>query len=1077
MNHQTDDPREQAQAQIPAVQVLAALGYEVLSPAQAAAMRRPASSSPLLESVLEEQMLRLNSVRTRGKEYPIDPDDARAAIRVLREESPIAELRIANQRIYDHLVLGVAVSKTIDGSTISPQLRFIDWAHPENNCYQVTVEYPAPRSDGAASNRLDVVAFVNGIPFVTIECKRPSESLEQARGQLIRYQRDSESPAHFRYAQVLIAANRQQAEYATVGTAAKFWGVWKHPDTEPDARAENALLLAAVGAELSDESCAALTAAFGDAAVTEVLQGLTGRTASAQDATLLGLCRPDRLLELVRDFTLFDGGVRKIARYQQVFAVRHALERVKAGDPAEPRPGGLVWHTQGSGKSLTMVMLAKALQRDPSISNPRVLLVTDRDDLDRQIRDTFRSCDLEPVRATSGKHLAELIRTGAPLATTIVNKFDGAMAELEKQPAEFDRNLFVLVDEAHRSHTARVGDFGRFAVRMRRALPGAAFIGFTGTPLMKKERSSFRTFGELIHRYTIAEANDDHAVVPLLYEGRIVEQHISGDAADTWFEHYCQGLSVEQQADLKRKFSRANRIAGASQVVRAKALDISEHFRANWQGTGLKAQLVAPNKAAAIRFKQVLDEIGDVTSEVIISGPGEDADEAENSERALVQRFWDVAMSRYGGEAEYNRQVVEAFKGPGGPEILIVVSKLLTGFDAPRNTVLYLCRELHDHTLLQALARVNRLYEPEHETDPKKDFGVIIDYEGMLRELDAALTTYSALAGFYEGDLTRAVVSVREEIERLHERWSAVWQLFEGQPKRDMEGHEQHLALDDLRHTFYARLSEFTSTLHIALSSTRFDEVVSAEQAERYRSDWKYFVDLRRAAQYRYNERVDLRDYEAKIQQLLNQHLTALPAVSHIAPLDLGDPQALAEAVEAEGTSPAAKADRIVNATKRRITEKIDEDPVLYQRFSEMVQHTIDEFRAHRISELEYLERSHGNALAVMSAKRDDDVPVAIRGNEAVIAVYDTIAEIIHRGAPEAPAGVLATAALGLVDIVTSKTAVDMWTDPDIEKALNTEFSMYLWQVVEPELDISIPGADFDELCAQVIKISKARSR
>jgi type I restriction enzyme R subunit len=266
-----------------------------------------------------------------------------------------------------------------------------------------------------------------------------------------------------------------------------------------------------------------------------------------------------------------------------------------------------------------MVMLGRSLALDKTIRNPRILIVTDRDDLDKQIKDTFKSCDLEPIRATSGSHLLELIRDRAPLITTIINKFETALRN--SQAPDEDANVFVLVDESHRTQTGRYGGHSQFATKMRRLLPQACYLGFTGTPLLKKEKNTLSTFGRLIHRYAIDEAVADEAVVPLLYEGRLVEQQITGNVIDRWFDKISEGLTSSQKADLKGKFSRMDALSKTGQTIRAKAFDISEHFRQHWQGTGFKAQLVAPSKAAAVRFKEVLDEIGHVSSAVIISPP------------------------------------------------------------------------------------------------------------------------------------------------------------------------------------------------------------------------------------------------------------------------------------------------------------------------------------------------------------------------------------------------------------------------------------------------------------------------
>jgi type I restriction enzyme R subunit len=1058
--------------------MLVAVGYTPLTPASALALRGGKRRNVVLDEVLERRILALNSVRHRGREFPLDITDAREAIRKLIDQGNLSGLTAINQKVYDDLVRGVSVSKTIDGTSVSPHVRFIDWNDPSRNEYHVTVEFAVEKTGSSTVDRLDVVGFVNGIPFVAMECKEPGEPIATADRQLLRYQRPKDIPGFFHFAQLLLAGNGSAAEYATVQTPKRFWSAWRHTQDEPDFTAEAASVAAAVRSPLPADVASDL---FG--AVPLDLDALAARTPGQQDATLFALARPERLLELVRVFTVFDAGSRKIARHQQYFAVKRAIEQVTSGVPGDRRPGGLIWHTQGSGKSLTMVMLAKALEYEPSIVDPRVVLVTDRDDLDVQIRDTFRSCGLDPIRARSGRHLADLIRDRAALITTVINKFENAAKQLESDPAPPDANVFVLVDEGHRTHSARLGDFGQFAKKMRRSLPLANFIAFTGTPLMTRERNSFRTFGDLIHRYTIKDANDDHAVVPLLYEGRYVEKQITEGVIDAWFERISAPLSPEQRRDLKRKFSGERALTASEQVIRAKAYDVSMHYRLHWQGTGLKAQLIAPDKASAIRFKAELDEIGDVTSEVIISAPGDDTDaEAGDREsREVVQRFWAQTMTRFGTETAYNQQVIDAFKGPGAPEILIVVSKLLTGFDAPRNTVLYICRPLRDHTLLQAIARVNRLYDPPTAQDPTKDFGVIIDYEGLLRELDEALDKYGdALGDFDPGDIAGAVASVREEIARLDGRWSAVWALFDGLRRDDREAQEQRLEPDDLRDEFTARLAAFSQTLHIALSSELVDDVVTPERLDRYKSDWAWFVTLRRAAQFRYNDRVDLRDYEPKIRRLLDDHLTALPAVEHIPALDLSDPAAVSAAAEDERATPAARADRIAHATRRRITEQMDEDPALFERFSRLLQDAIEAHRAHRLDELHYLAEVRRLAEAVEQGRPSErgDLPEIVRRNPHAASVFEAIGRRFTMAAGGSPATgeEVAAIASGLIDIVQSHLVVGIWDDNRTAlNGLETAIDLYLWDVVETSMGLTLTGDDEESIRTEVLRIARAR--
>ena len=491
--------------------------------------------------------------------------------------------------------------------------------------------------------------------------------------------------------------------------------------------------------------------------------------------------------------------------------------------------------------------------------------------------------------------------------------------------------------------------------------------------------------------------------MPLLYEGRLVDQQVTAGTIDLWFDKHCRGLTEDQKADLKRKFSRMDALSRTEQAIQAKALDISEHYREHWQGTGFKAQLVAPSKAAAIRFKEVLDEIGYVTSEIVISAPDdrEGHEEIDEESRDAVQRFWARTMERYRSETEYNRQVIEAFKGRGHPEILIVVSKLLTGFDAPRNTVLYVCKSLREHTLLQAIARVNRLHEEDGGTEKK--FGFIIDYEGLLGELDQALTTYSAFEGYDPEDLVGTVRDVRQEIARLRDHHADVWDRFrEVANKQDMEAMEQYLADDAIRQDFYKRLRAFTQCLHISLSSEKIHDVFDDREIDTMKGDWKRFSELRRSVRLRYQEVVDIKEYEPKIRRLLDDHVAASPAETIIELVDIHDSGALRAVVEETGTSDASKADRIASATKRVITEKMELDPAFYRRFSKLIEETIEAYREKRISEQAYLDGVKDLAGRIARGNQGRDVRRrAAGGNDDGMAFFG-----IFEGALPGPGGV-----------------------------------------------------------------------
>ncbi|QDH68747.1 type I restriction endonuclease subunit R [Marilutibacter alkalisoli] len=1058
-------------SQLPALQVLVNLGYRYLTPAQALFARGGKAGNVLLEEVLREQLKKLNRIQHKGGSYLFSEENLQSAIQRLKNVKYDGLLK-TNEAVYDLLTLGVALEQSIEGDQKSFTLNYVDWRNPANNVYHVAAEFTVERTRSVETCRPDLVLFVNGIPFAVIECKSPKVEVGQAISQVIRNQRDEYIPRLFTYAQMVLALNKNEARYATTGTPAKFWSKWK----EDVADAELAPLLERPLPESVKASLFDL--AFDGLGVREeAAPYLVGRQVTEQDRALYALCRPERLLEMTWAFTVFDGGVRKIARYQQVFAIQEVLRRVRQTDDSGKRRGGIVWHTQGSGKSLTMVMLARALALEPSIRNPRIVLVTDRADLDKQLGNTFAACGLSPDRAESGRHLVELVSDGkAHIVTTLVHKFDKALAYRKFSDASPD--IFVLVDETQRTQ------LGSYSARMRQMFPNACYIGFTGTPLLTREKSDVARFGGVIHTYAIDQAVADGAIVPLLYEGRMVELEQNQAAIDIWFERHTQGLTDQQKADLKKKYARAEMLNKAEQVIYMRAFDISEHYRQNWQGTGFKAQLVAPSKAAALRYKAFLDELSAVTSEVIISPPDEregfDEVDAEESTDAVVA-FWQRMMKRYGSEDDYNKQIVNAFKFGDEPEILIVVDKLLTGFDAPRNTVLYLARRLKDHSLLQAIARVNRLYEDETGSKTK-DFGYVIDYVGVLGELDEALTTYSGLDGFDAGDLEGALASIHDEVSQLPQRHAELWDLFKTVKNRqDEEAFELLLADAKLRADFYGRLSAYAKTLAIALSSERFIADTPEQKLRAYKNDLKRFVNLKAAVKLRYAEAIDYRtDYEPRIQKLLDTHISASEVVQLNAPVNIFDEAAFQQVVEEQGAGGeknlGAKADTIAHATKRAIHERLEQDPAFYEKFSRLIQQAIDDYRAKRLSDLEYLQRVSEIRNAVVSRKRDD-LPPGLADDADAAAVYGLLQPFVagHLGDADRAQTAAVEAAVAVWHIFRRNRKVGYWDDLDAQRRTMNEIDDYLYDEVRGTQGIALSTEEMDEIIEKTMQLARHR--
>jgi len=1053
-------------SQIPALQVLINLGFRYLKPDRALAERQGKMGNALLEGILREQLKRINRINYKNQEYLFSEENIQSAIQKLKNIKYDGLLR-TNEKIYDLITLGTAQEQVVEGDSKSFNIHYIDWSNPDRNVFHVVPEFSVERSRSTETARPDIVLFVNGIPLAVIECKSPNVEIEQAVSQSIRNQGDEYIPRLFVYTQLVLGINKNSALYATTGTAARYWAAWKElRDTEDG-------ITRAVNTPLADDQKDMLFSGEFSSARSFFDEQATAleRMVTEQDWALFSLCRPERLLELAYQFTLFDGGIKKIARYQQYFVVKSTMERIKQFDAGGIRKGGIIWHTQGSGKSISMIMLARSLALDPDIRNPRIILVTDRKNLDKQLRNTFAACGLDPNRATSGKNLLELVaERKAAIVTTLIHKFDKALNVRKYQDDSPD--IFMLIDESHRTN------FGSFSARMRQMFPHACYLGFTGTPLMKKEKNSFLRFGGLIEpHYSIHQAVEDDAVVPLLYEGRLVEMRQNKTAIDLWFERHTQGLTREQKADLKRKYSRAEMLNKSDQVIYMRAFDISEHYRATWQGTGFKAQLVAPSKAAALAYHEHLKEIGYVSSEVVISPPDsregyEDVYEAPTDE---LLRFWRDMMKRFGSEEEYNEQIINRFNNGSEPEILIVVSKLLTGFDAPRNVVIYLCKEMREHTLLQAIARVNRLYE-------NKESGYVVDYVGLLGNLDRALTMYSALEEFDEDDLAGTLTSVNAEVAKLPQLYSDLWDIFkEVKNSYDEEEYEVLLGDEALREDFYQRLAEYSTTLGIAFSTASF--IMSSDEARiaRYKNDLKKFQNLKAAVKLRYAEAVDYRDYEPKIRKLLDTHIQADEVVQLNEPVNIFDDNAFTMIKERQGIyktkSTAARADAIAHATRRVITERMEEDPAFYEKFSKLIERAIEDFRARRLSDLEYLTLVSGIRDKVVT-RQHDDIPDKLNGNDDAMAYYGVVSPFFdgHSLGREEREELSADTALAVHEILERHRKVQFWDDEDAQKRVIDEIDDYLYDEIRDRRDIDLSLDQMDELIRHTMQVARHRS-
>mgnify|MGYP000095243160 CR=1 FL=1 len=1056
-------------SQIPALMILEKLGYTYLSPAEALELRGGSAANVLLQPILHRQIEAINTLQVSSTKTAIfTSQNIAIGIEALRNPPMTEGYMSASQAVYDLLTAGKTLEQSIDGDKKSFTLQYIDWQHPENNVYHVTEEFAVSRSGSTDTYRPDIVLFVNGIPLCVIECKRPDikDSLAQAVSQHLRNQKEDGIRSLYVYSALLLSVATQAASYATTATPEKFWAKWTEQFADTTEEQEHKQKLSAVvntmqiNTKLFGERFGYVRHHFDQLHQSPILP-------SVQDEYLYSLCRPERLLELMYSYTLYDDGIKKVARYQQFFAVSKTIQRIRNIEGGKRR-GGVIWHTQGSGKSLTMVLLAQAIALENTIRNPKILLVTDRTDLDRQLTSTFKKCGAYVENARTGSQLIELLESKSDaIITTIINKFETAVKGIKKPLT--DPNIFVLIDEGHRSQ------YGEMGINMSKTLPNACLIAMTGTPLMKKEKSTAVKFGGIIQPvYTVDQAVKDGAVVPLLYEGRLVPQTVHSETIDRYFDMICGWMSDEQKADMKRKFSRADQLNQSEQRVYAIAWDISQHFKKNWQGSKFKAQLVAPRKRIAILYKKFLDEIGIVSSEVLITSPDlrEGEDEAFGDTSNIETAFWKRMMDEHGTTKRYETNLISRFKNSDNPEIIIVVDKLLTGFDEPKNAVLYLDRKLTAHTLLQAIARVNRVCDD-------KDFGYIIDYYGVLGELNSALDIYT---DFDVEDLEGMFTNIGEEISKLPQRHSELWDIFKSiANKKDLEAYGKLLRADNVREEFYEKLTAFARLLKIALSSIDFHENTSEQDIEAYKNDLALFVKLRTAVQERYSDTIDYKQYEGQLQKLIDTHIESgeIRIITEL--VNIFDKERFAEEIE-KITGKAAKADTIASRTAKHITENMDTDPVFYKKFSQLLKETIDAYEQGRINEAEYLQQVTELMDKVLS-HTDSDIPASIEHDNATRAYFGLCLETYKAIAKEGDIVDFKNLSLETANTINTiikryivdneKTVVDWQNKAQLVGKMKIEIEDYLIDEVKRKYEIPMTFYDMDTIIDRCVEVAK----
>ena len=971
-------------SQRPALALFEVMGYTYISPADCD-KQRGSRYHVLLRDILRGQLRRLNRYVYAGAENEFSAANIERAMEDLDEPLTDGLVR-TSEKIYDALLLGKSYPETVgDGKMLSFNLRYIDWDNPQNNVFHVTEEFAVDSRDRQHNARPDIVLFINGIPFAVIECKAPHIPVDEAVGQMIRNQQAAYIPQLFKFAQLVVATNKNAVKYATVGTPKKFWSVWKEQDDE--------WLQTRLKALVPD------------------------RMPTEQDRNTVSLFSRERVFELIRYFILFDANVKKVCRYQQFFAVREIMKTIAESDEHGNRQSGVIWHTQGSGKSLTMVMLAKYILMELRDCHPRVVIVTDRKELDAQIAATFAHTRLTPARATSGRHLVELVNSArADVITSIINKFNTVERQEVKNPS---RDIFVLVDESHRSN------YGLMATRMRSVFPNACYIGFTGTPLMKSEKNTMARFGRLIHKYTIRDGVEDGAIVPLIYEGRFVEQKVDEENIDLWFKQTTRRLTEAQREDLRKKWSSIRRLTSTDARIKRIALDISEHFIEGYKDTGFKAMLATNYKRDAIRYLECFEQFGDLNCAVVISPPDmrEGVDDVDEGADDLVVSFWNKMMQQYGDADRYEEAIKNRFCD-GEIDILIVCSKLLTGFDAPLCQVLYIDKELKEHGLLQAIARTNRLHEG-------KDYGLIVDYRGLIEKLDTAMDMYSGagLENFDGGDLKGVVVDVMAAVGNLRSAYTQLVELFAPVGSiSDTEAVEVFLADDKVRQDFYTLLCAFGRALHLVLNAEQAYNALGKEERQKYQDTFIFFSKVRRSVKLQYCDAIDNAEYEPLMQNLLDTHLSVAGLKKITSPIDILNKDDFEKELEELG-SLRSKADAIASRMTRSISEKRDENPAYYDSFSKRIRDALALYKEKVISEAEYLAKMRTIMEDYHAGRSTVSYPERIKNNVHAQAFFGVLTALFDEVEDERiTPDFVAEVSEEITKIVASHSQVD-WTN------------------------------------------------
>jgi len=855
----------------------------------------------ILEKELRESIKRINPW--------IEDDQINEVIR--RITTPQANsLLEANREIHELLLENISVQENRKTGEKSPTVKFIDFRNPENNSFIAISQFKVNIPGTEKHIIPDIVLFVNGLPLVVVECKSPatSDPINEAITQLMRYSNRRETKEGneklFWYNLFMIATSNQVAKYGTITSDYEHFYEWKDPYPY----------------SLSDIS--------------------QDKTITSQDLLVQGMLSKNNLLDILHIFTLFvedpKGGIKKVApRYQQFRAVKKIVKRVKEGKTPEEK-GGIVWHTQGSGKSLTMMQTVRAFYHDPELSNFKIVFVTDREHLEKQLKETSKSVGYTINHAYNIEKLKELLKTNTPdLIMAMIHKFQEKDLKKEFPLLNPSPNILVMIDEAHRTQYKLLG------ANLRKALPNSIKIAFTGTPIEKTEL----TFGEYIDKYGIRQSVNDGVTVEIVYEGRAHSAELSNEkAANAKFEEVFKYVDKEERRLILGRYTWQAYLE-AEEVIKDKAKDMIEHYIKYVFPNKFKAQVVGVSRLAAVRYKKALEEaLKEKIEELEKSNPNKvDLDTLKKLKVAVVISSSEnddpsIYKKEYTDKHEQDKNI-KSFKMPfdkvdesgisGDVGFIVVNEMLITGFDAPIEQVMYLDNVIRDHNLLQAIARVNRVYK-------NKSCGFVVDYVGVLNNLKESLAIY---ADEDIEEISQVVVNISKSKDELKYTHSQIEEFFRKYGiKSWRENIEECIDLlvdEEIRNEFIALVRRFNRAM---------DKVLPEPEALKYLKDLEIINFIKESARNRYrDEKLSIRDASNKIREIVEEYLISKGINPKIPPLPLLSDEFISKVKNEK--SPKAIAEELKYAIKEHIEKHFEEDPEFYERFSDELNRVLEEYK------------------------------------------------------------------------------------------------------------------------------------